>query len=95
LLRELVIHFLGEILELSVVDGEVVVKVESGFDRVRNLLELIQSLLVLDSGRILAFSVNPVDSLCQALHEVYTRLLVNVLLKGTIAVDVILDVISE
>ena len=95
MLRKLVIHFLGEILELGVVDGEVVVEVGSCFYGISDLLELIESLLVLGSGRILAFSIDPVDCLCQSLHEVNARLFIYVLLKRTIVVNVVLDVIGE
>jgi hypothetical protein len=94
-ISQLVVNLSYECIELFEVDGEVRSEVEPGLDGERNLLELLESLLVLVGGCLLALAVDPVDGLLEMLHECDALRLLNVLLHGSVAVDVVLQVVGE
>jgi len=94
LIRQLVINFLSEIVELLFVDGEVRAEVESGLDRVCKLLELLESLLVGGVGSRLALTIDPINGLLETLDEGNASIFFDVLLHGSVVVDVILNLIG-
>lgn len=66
----------------------------AGLNRESNLLELVQSLSVLLSCCVLAFTVDPIDRFNEAFHEGFTNGRVDVSLIGPIGVDVVLHFVG-
>ena len=92
---ELVVYFLSEICKLLLVNREVIAEVKSSLDWVGKLLELIKSLLICSMSRLLAFTVNPVNSLLKTFHISYTNAFLNILFHRSVSINVILYLVSE
>lgn len=77
------------------VNREVIAEVKSSLDWVGKLLELIKSLLICSMSRLLAFTVNPVNSLLKTFHISYTNAFLNILFHRSVSINVILYLVSE
>jgi hypothetical protein len=94
-LGEFIIDFLDKILQLLLIYREVISEVKSGLNREGKLLKLFQSLLVSSSRGSLALTIDPVDSLLEALHKGNAGGFINEFFHRSVRIDIVLDLIGE
>lgn len=90
---ESIVDILSEVLELLKIYVNLWVESVSFLYWVPDLLEFIQFILVSLNWSALAFSIEPIDCFLQFLHQLFSDSRIDVLLIGTIAINIVFKLV--